>query len=401
MPKKNNISVSRKVSLDRGSPALMRRINIRQLLDAMRILGPCSRVDLTQQTGLSAPTVSKLMKELLRRKLVEPLADQKQPATGRPSTIYQLAREKVQFLGLVIDIEESRVVSAGLDGKIEPERKLLFKTPKTYKGLISTVSRYLQRVAALKEGAVVLGVGISIPGLIDESDGRQVFSPNLHFMDGRYPARDIAKATGFVTQVVQEEKGLCLAEQLFGQARDLENFAMIDISAGMGMGVVSAGRFVSGATGFAGELGHITLVPNGLLCGCGNRGCLETVASDVAFSRLVTKRYPQLKDMDQIIEAGQQGQLKMAKEHQQAIQILAVGIGVVINLFNPSHIFVYGRLFDVQPDSFDELLQRVRNHAIGPSAEKVSIVRARGSKRLGALAAIIEYHMDTIAPRLG
>lgn len=401
MPKKKNISVSKKVSLDRGSPALMRRINIRQLLDAMRVLGPCSRVDLTRHTGLSAPTVSKLMSELQRRKLVEPLSAQKQPSTGRPSTIYQLAREKIQFLGLVIDIEQSRVVSAGLDGKIESERKLFFKTPKTYKALISTASRYLQRVAALKEEAVVLGVGISIPGLIDQSEGRQVFSPNLHFMNGRYPAQDIQKATGFITQVVQEEQGLCLAEQLFGQARDLENFAMIDISAGVGMGVVSAGRFVSGATGFAGELGHITLVPNGLPCGCGNRGCLETVASDVAFSRLVAKKDPKLKDMDQIIEAGQQGQLKMAKEHRQAIQVLSVGIGVVINLFNPSHIFVYGRLFDVKPGSFEELLLLVRDHSIGPSVDKVSIVRARGSKRLGALATIIEHHMDTIAPRLG
>ncbi|MEX2607333.1 MAG: ROK family transcriptional regulator, partial [Kiritimatiellia bacterium] len=282
MPKNKNISVSREISMDRGSPSLMRRINIRQLLDAMRTLGPCTRVDLTNHSGLSAPTVSKLMNELLRRKLVEPLPDQKKPSTGRPSTIYQLAREKVQFLGLVIDIEQSRVVSAGLDGDIEPERKLVFKTPRTYAGLISTASRYLKRIAALKEGAAVLGVGISIPGLIDQSEGRQVFSPNLHFMDGRHPARDIEKATGFKTQVVQEEQGLCLAEQLFGQARDLEDFAMIDISAGVGMGVVSAGRFVSGSSGFAGELGHITLKPGGLLCGCGNRGCLETVASDVA-----------------------------------------------------------------------------------------------------------------------
>ncbi|MEX2605864.1 MAG: ROK family protein, partial [Kiritimatiellia bacterium] len=137
------------------------------------------------------------------------------------------------------------------------------------------------------------------------------------------------------------------------------------------------------------------------LCGCGNRGCLETVASDVAFTRLVQKRYPDLKEIEQLIEAGERGELKVAKEHRQAIQALAVGMGVVINLFNPSHIFLYGRLFDVQPGSFDELKRRVRDHSIGPSADKVTIVRARGSKRLGALAAIIEHHMDTIAPRLG
>ncbi|MDF3127999.1 ROK family protein [Kiritimatiellaeota bacterium B1221] len=341
------------------------------------------------------------MKELLLRQLVETLSTPKQPSTGRPSTIYQLAREKIQFLGLVIDIEQCRIISAGLDGKEDPKRSRVFATPQTYADLITTVSRNLQQVAALKEGAEVLGVGVSVPGLIDESDGRQVLSPNVHFMDGCYPARDIANATGYVTQVVQEEKGLCLAEQLFGQARDLDDFAMIDISAGVGLGVINSGRFINGTRGFAGELGHITIAPNGLLCGCGNRGCLETVASDVAFSRLVMKKYPELKDLDDIIEAGQQGVLNISEEHQQAINALAIGMGVVINLFNPSDIFVYGRLFDVKEGSFDGLLKQVRNHAIGPSMDKVSIVRARGSKRLGALAAIIEYHMDTLAPRLG
>ncbi len=207
MPKTKTKSVSPKVSMDRGSPTLMRRINIRQLLDAMRVLGPCSRVDLTRHTGLSAPTVSKVMKELLLRQLVETLSTPKQPSTGRPSTIYQLARKKIQFLGLVIDIEQCRVVSAGLDGKEDLERTRVFETPKSYADLITTVSRHLQQVAAEKEGAEVLGVGISVPGLIDESEGRQVFSPNVHYMNGCYPAQDIADATGYITHVVQEEKG--------------------------------------------------------------------------------------------------------------------------------------------------------------------------------------------------
>lgn len=377
----------------------MRRINILQILDAFAELGPCSRVDLTRYTGLSAPTVSKLMEDLLRRKWVETLPMQKPSATGRPSVIYRLATEQIQFLGVVIDIENCRVVSSGLDGVIPEGRSVLFKTPKTYARLISTLAHHVKDIAA-RHPAVVMGVGLSVPGLLDKRDGRQVLSPNLHFMDKRFPARDVQQATGFTTVAMQEEHCLCLSEQMFGQAREVDDFAMIDISAGMGMGVVSAGRFISGAQGFAGELGHVTVDPGGILCGCGNRGCLETVATDMAFLRAVNARTGHDREMAEVLHLVQTGGLRVERELRRVLGFLSIGVGMVVNFFNPTHVYLYGRLFDAGPDVFDKLVQQVKEHAIPPSMSGVSIVRARGSKRLGALAAIIQYHRDMLAPRL-
>lgn len=394
-----NSRIKNDVALDRGSPALMRRINARQVLDAMRILGPCSRVALTRHSGLSAPTVSKLIENLLHWELVEALPPRKPVSTGRPSVIYQLARNHIQYLGVVIDIERCRVVSAGLDGVIAPDRTMTFKTPSTYRALIRAITRHCRDVAS-RHPARVLGVGVSVPGLLDRRSGQQVLSPNLHFMDGHAPAGDIEQESGFTTVAVQEEEGLCRAEQLFGHARGLENFAMIDISAGLGMGVVSGDRFINGACGFAGELGHVTVEPDGALCGCGNRGCLETVATDLAFIKAVNARTGKDWDMDSLLAAVGNGQLECALERERVLAYLAVGVGMVIGLFNPSHIFCYGRFFDLDDHAFPELIERVNQHAMQPAVAHTKIVRARGSKRLGALAAIVEHSMAGIAPRL-
>ncbi len=382
---------------DLGSPALMRRINVRQIIETMREMGPCSRVDLTRQTSLSAPTVSKLMVELERWKLVEKLPAVKPTSTGRPSVIYRLASSDIQFLGAVIDINACCVIATGYDGKIEPSREIVFATPASYRTLIKDLEQNLRRLAEQSK-APVMGVGISVPGLLNSQDGRQVFSPNLHFMDGRYPAKDIQRATGFTTVAVQEEQALCLSEQVFGQALDMEHFAMIDVSAGMGLGVVSAGKFITGSHGFAGELGHVTVEPGGLLCGCGNRGCLETIATDTAFLKAVQKKTDRSWTMDQVIESVRARALDVKAELDRSIRALAMGVGIVINLFNPSHLFLYGRLFDAYPDGYSLLLKQVRDHAIHPSASEVSIVRARGCKRQGAIAAILEHHTELLAP---
>ena len=384
---------------DLGSPALMRRINVRQLIRAMRDMGPCSRVDLTRKTALSAPTVSKLMVELEGWKLVERQPAVKPTSTGRPSVIYHLASRDSQFLGAVIDIQECRVIATGYDGKLVPEREFKFATPSSYSALIKELARQLKKIAALS-GAPVMGVGITVPGLLNSQDGRQVFSPNLHFMDGRYPAKDVQQATDFTTVAVQEEHALCLSEQVFGQARDMEHFAMIDLSAGLGLGVVSAGKFINGAHGFAGELGHVTIEPGGLLCGCGNRGCLETMATDTAFLKAVQKKTGHEWTMDEVIEQVQAGKMSVKAEQEHALRALSIGVGIVINLYNPSHLFLYGRMFDVDPECFSQLLAQVSHHAIQPSVREVTIVRARGCKRQGAIAAILEHHTEGIAPSL-
>jgi N-acetylglucosamine repressor len=237
--------------------------------------------------------------------------------------------------------------------------------------------------------APVLGLGICIPGLLNRREKRTVVSPNIHQTDGRRLGDDLQKRLRLETAILQENHALCLAEQMYGAAKGIADFALLDISEGLGVGVVEGGRIIGGHSGLAGELGHVTAVLHGKRCGCGNHGCLETVATDTALAAAVSEKLGKKLSLDQIFPLIQAGRFQADEQIDQVVQYLAVCLAAVINIFNPSKLFIYGRLLDVQMDLFNRLLDLTRLRALAPSLADCEIIRARGSKRLGAIAGII------------
>src|SRR5262249_17468181 len=146
---------------------------------------------------------------------------------------------------------------------------------------------------------------------------------------------------------------------------------------------------LEGHSGLGGELGHITVDIHGKTCGCGNHGCLETVATDTALAAAVSSRLRRKLTIEEVVPLLSDGEVRAEEELREVLEHLAVGLAAVINIFNPSKLFVYGRLFDAGPDLFERLLERTRCRALAPSLTDCAIVRARGSKRLGAIAGII------------
>ncbi len=380
-------------------PAVLQRMNVREVLETMRSLGPCSRADLRRVTGISAPTLSKLTDWLEQAGLIE-LEHVRITAPGRPGKVFRLSTVSCQVFGVVVDVKQCAVISAGLDGVLHPDRAMTFATPGAYRDLLAEIERAVEILRKRSE-ATCLGIGLSMPGLVSVRTDEVVFSPNLHFIDGHAPARDLAQHTGLTTVMLQEEQAFCLAEQRFGAARDMQDFAMIDVSAGLGMGVVSGGQFVGGYSGFGGELGHITVAIGGAPCGCGNRGCLETVASDTAVLRELAQLSGRTLTMDEALTAVGAGQLNADAVVAHAIEYLATGIGVVINLFNPEGIFIYGRMFDLADNAFAMLTAKVAQRSVRPSYAQCRILRTHGNKQLGAVAAFINHHFATIGPRIG
>jgi predicted NBD/HSP70 family sugar kinase len=379
-------------------PSLLGRMNERQVLRVIQEVGTASRADVTRRTGISAPTVSKAVATLLRGGLLEEF-DAPELARGRPARRLRLASESAQVLGLVIDVGECRALSAGLDGKLHEERTDTFPTPRTYAGLIDALT---DRAARLMDraGVSTLGVGISMPGLIDFRREQGVLSPNLPITDGHRPSRDLAGRLGVDCVLLQETHALCLAERHHGLARGLADFAMLDVSTGVGLGVMSGGQLLRGNRGLAGEVGHVTAVANGRPCGCGNRGCLETVASDSALAWRVSRRLRRTVTIDDMVAGVKAGKLSIKNELAETCGYLAVGLAAVINLFNPSTLFVHGRMFELDDDLFDRVCRQTRQRCLGPSFADCRIVQAGGSKRQGAVAGIIQHLTRSVMPDL-
>ena len=381
-----------------AQPQLLSRLNERSVLRVLQDHGPCSRADVTRRMNTSAPTVSKAVASLLRAGLLEEF-DVKENGRGRPAKQLRLANETAQVLGLVIDAVECRIVVAGMDGALVQGDEISFETPKSYERFLRETVHHVQELIT-RPDVLTLGLGISIPGLLDRRTEHGLLSPNVPMTNGRSPSRDLSERLGINCVVLQETHALCLAERRYGAAQALNDFGMLDISTGLGLGIISSGRLLTGHSGLAGEIGHIPIEEHGRLCGCGARGCLETVASDSALAWFVSERIGRRMEIGEIVEAVGRGELSVQNELAAVCTKLAFAVATVINLFNPATLFVYGRLFEIEDDLFARVCDEARRRSLGPSFADCRIVRARGSKRQGAVAGIIEYLTDSLVPDL-
>jgi N-acetylglucosamine repressor len=221
-------------TVTRIQPSLLGKINERQVLRALQAHGPLSRAEVARQLGLSAPTVSKAVASLLRCGLLEE-GDAPEQTLGRPATRLRLATRTAQVLGVVIDAEQCRVVTAGLDGKLHDGPPRLVPTPDSYDALLDALAEEADE-SMNKDGVATLGIGISMPGLIDYRRQRGVLSPNVPITNGHAPALDLKRRLGVECVMVQEAHALCLAERYYGHARGLDDFAMLDVNVGVGLG---------------------------------------------------------------------------------------------------------------------------------------------------------------------
>jgi predicted NBD/HSP70 family sugar kinase len=384
---------------NRVASTLLRRINERRLLEAIQRHGPSSRAALTRVSGLTAPTVSKAVDALLKRGLVEELEPAEQ-ALGRPGRLVRMAAASAAVLGVVIDAGTCCVVATGLDGVVTESRTIRFATPAGYPALLDAVEEACRSLRAAG-AAVVHGVGVSVPGLVDERLREIVFSPNLHLLDKRNPARDLEARLGVPCVLVQESDALVLGERLFGDARDLDDFAVLDAANGLGLGVMSGGRLLAGHSGMAGEIGHVTVALDGIRCGCGNRGCLETLATDAAIVRLVGERLGRPVTLDDVSALLATRPADVEPELGTVGEYLAIAIAAVINIFNPGALFVHGVLLAGSRERFAHVLERVRQRTLTASLADCTIVATRSSKRQGAVAGIIHHLTNACAPTLG
>lgn len=384
------------LSANRVESTLLRRINERRLLEVIQSQGPSSRAMLTRASGLTAPTVSKAVDSLLQRGLVEELEPVEQ-TLGRPGKLVRMASQTGAVLGVVIDTQACCTVAAGLDGTVTEEQTRRFSTPDDYTTLIDQVEQDCRVLMAGITGKLH-GVGVSVPGLINDRLGEVVFSPNLHLLDKRNPARELEQRLGISCLLIQETDGLCLSERIYGDARGLDDFAVLDAAFGLGLAVMSGGHLLAGHSGMAGEIGHITVAPDGLRCGCGNRGCLETLATDAALLRMLTDKIGKPLDLKDATDLLGERAADFQHEIRLVTEYLAIAIAAVINIFNPTTLFVHGTLLAANPDRFARVLERVKQRTLTASLADCTIVATRSSKRQGAIAGIMHHLTNAWAP---
>jgi N-acetylglucosamine repressor len=372
-------------------------MNERMVFELVRRRGPTSRAELRRHMGVSAPTVSKAVARLLGTGLLEEVGLAPIIGAGRPVVVYRLASASAQVLGAVIGVRRSTVLAASLDGTIDEPSAVRFDTPDTYEELIDALADAARKL--MRRRASTLGLGLTASGDIDAVAGRVLLSPNLRMLDGRCPGADLKhKLGGLEVALVHDATAAGLADQQYGVASGLSDFVRIGVYEGFGVSVVSGGRLLEGRRGLAGELGHVTVDLDGPLCGCGNRGCLEALATDAAFARAVSARVGRKLEVEEVIRLAREGSLDVRPELDRALAYLSVGVSAAINLFNPEAVLVCARMFDAADDAFGRLKDMAAARALRPLVEDCRIVRVEPTHGRGAVAAIIQRLTDALGP---
>jgi glucokinase len=239
------------------------------------------------------------------------------------------------------------------------------------------------RAALPASGASTLGLGV--PGHFDRDTGRILLFPNLPGEWSGFPLRDrIEEALGVDTWMINDARAFTLAEGLLGAGRGCHTVACVTLGTGVGGGLMIEGRLHRGAFGVAGEIGHQTVMADGPLCGCGNRGCVEAlVRADVLAS---TAGRPTASD---VFEGAREGDDRCLDAVSQMADYLGIGLANVVTMFGPERIVVGGGIADAGDLVLGPVTAAVKRRVTLVPTEKIDIVPAHFGRFAGAVGAAL------------
>ena len=269
----------------------VRRSNLALVLDQLRRRGSCSRSQLVAATGLTRSAIAGLVGELEAIGLVVEAPPAPDGRPGRPSPVVRVDDRCVVALAIEIFVDEIGAAIVALDGSIVSSirvarpraRVAVAETIADVVALVDRLDAQLRNVPNSRSGHHVIGCGVSVPGLVRDVDGVVVAAPNLGWVDVSL-AESLASALGRELPIhVGNDADLgALAESRFGAGVGSDHMIFVSGEVGVGGGLVAAGRPVVGHLGFAGEIGHLPVNPEGRRCRCGSIGCWETEVGESA-----------------------------------------------------------------------------------------------------------------------
>lgn len=353
----------------------VRRHNLATVLEHVHRSGGVSRAQLTERMGLNRSTIADLVRELETLELVTQSTPEvnsgQRLGAGRPSIDVKPAPESVFVLAAEIGVDTMDVARVGLGG--QPLDRMSTTTPGDGdpERLVDTLVEMMRMMLrTARAGSRLVGVGIAVPGVVTDSDGLVRFAPNLGWHD--VPLTDLV-ATRISDRVPvhlgnDAELG-ALAEHTRGAGRQYSDLIYLSCDVGIGGGVIVSGAPMRGASGYAGEVGHQPFNPAGRTCRCGNVGCWETEIGSHAVAEAVGCPIGEMHRLPEYLQPGNE-----PPEALRALgRSLGLGLGGLVNVFNPEVVILGGVLRWVLPLVHDDVLATMRDWALLAPAEQARI----------------------------
>jgi predicted NBD/HSP70 family sugar kinase len=370
-----------------GPQAELRRRNLALVMRALAEGEMITRAAVAAEIGLTRATVSTLVDELLAAGLVEERGAQRPGTVGRPGTALALAETGPAGIGAEIGVDHLAACVTDLRGRLRcrvqaPAANRGRPAPAVLAELAGLTARVTEQ--AREQGLHPVGTTVAVPGLVGRDRGTVLRAPNLGWENVA-----VAAALGPGTVVDNEANLGALAELWLGGHDRLADFVHVSAEIGIGAAVVVEGRLFRGARGFAGELGHVPVRPDGPRCSCGAHGCLETFAGEEALLRsagIGAGRGPALR------AAAAGGDPAALRALAEAGAALGIALSGAVNLLDPQAVVVGGPLADLAPWLLPgvraELADRVTDRRWRPEDVVTSRLGSDGVLRGAAYSAV-------------
>ncbi|MGW4967940.1 ROK family protein [Nonomuraea sp. NPDC004186] len=323
------------VSTDRGD---LTRTAILALLGTV---GPLSRSEIARRLDLSPATVTQLTRELMGHGMLEEL-DLTPSRGGRPAVRLGLVGSAGRALGVKVTAEHLVLVDVRLDGEVlgSWERPFDPSAPDALDSLAGAISSVVAESSADERTPPLLGVGVGVPGSVDDQAAGTVNAPTLGWR-AMAVGDWLRRRLELPVLVENDVNALAAAERLYGRGRTHRDFLVVTIGRGVGAAIVADGRVYRGARGGAGEFGHLPVDPGGPVCGCGARGCLEAYVGAAGLLAAARAKNVHL-DLPALGGAAAGGDAAAREVFAEAGAILGRATAGLINVVDPEVVVVLG-----------------------------------------------------------
>lgn len=384
----------------KGSFELMKNLNVEAVLKVIKNNGSLSRADIAKLTGLTPASVSNITKLLIESDyLIERGVGES--SGGRPPIILEINIKARYIVGVSIGVGSIEVVLTDLGAEIVLKRSVFIGKNNTreefvFTYLVNLINEVIE-ISGVDKNKIV-GIGIAMHGMVNPFLGISQYSPYYNWENVNIKSM-LEEKLKYPVFVDNDVRAIAIGESLFGAAKRIDNFVEINISNGIGAGIIIDNKPYYGIDYSAGEIGHIVVEQDGTLCNCGNYGCLESVASNRSIERKIIRSMKQgikssisnnIKDIEKITIkdisiAASNGDELAIDVLKETARYIGVGISALVNILNPRVIVLVGDIFEYDKIMLETLREVVKKRGLRISRDNLKIFKSD----LGENAAVI------------
>jgi len=388
-----------------GNAKYINKLNKIKILNLIREEKAISRADAAKVSGLSAPTVTRLVDSLIKKEeLVTEIGIGTSSGGRRPKLLKFSGLDKF-VIGIDLGTTNIYGILSNLNAEIIAEIKSPTRVEEGFESVMAQTCELIQdlEIHPRVKGKKIFGIGMAVAGLINRKRNIVEFSPDFHWRDVDIKG-EMCKKCDLPVIFDNVTRVMALGELLYGIGERYKNFICVNIGYGIGAGIVINGKPLYGPKGMAGEFGHITLDKDSdIQCECGNYGCLEALSSGHGIALAAQKKLPNgnrsmLLEMcggniskitaEMVANAAKKGESFSWEIFNNAAEYLGIGIAGLINLFSPEAVVIGGGVAQAGDILFDTVRKTVSARALNKISRGVEIIPATFGLKAAAMGAV-------------